>query len=161
VDRVRKILILLSAVAIPMVSYGMLTPAGSLCFASGGATYRLDQTTSSPDYRVRIDNSAPHPDLHVQLVDRPERADFVLADEFRTSESGACRSPAPVRTVAVDGSGQRVDVVVMLSPDIANPDFRVYVHSARHSHEDAAALLAALWKAAQRRQLADNVPGDQ
>ena len=123
--------------------------------AAGTATYRLAPTASSPDFRVRIERAAPHPDLRMQLVDSPELADFVIADDFSaTSESTACQTATPAKTVKVDAEARKPDVVVNLAADIANPDYRVYVHSVRHSSQDAAALLAVMWKAQQSRAVA-------
>jgi hypothetical protein len=42
-----------------------------------------------------------------------------------------------------------------LAPGDTLPDYRVYVHSVRFSHQDVAALLAALWKAQQALKLAE------
>ena len=153
-DRIRKSLILLAVIAVPAAAHSTFAPDDELCFASGSVTYRLSQKASSPDYRVKIDNAAPRPDLRMQLVDRPEIADFVLADDYgAASPSNACRSPAPVK---LDSETHAPDVTVSLAPGDTLPDYRVYVHSARFSHRDVAALLAALWKAQQSLQLAEH-----
>ena len=95
------------------------------------------------------------PDLRMQLVDRPEIADFVLADDFGAAAGSACRSPVPVKTIKVDSETRAPDVTVSLAPGDTVPDYRVYVHSVRYSHQDVAALLAALWKAQQALKLAE------
>ena len=157
-DRSHKILLALALLAVPAVgtaAHSFLAIPESLCFASGAATYRISPAATSPDYRVRIDNAAPRPDLRMQLVDRPEIADFVLADDFGASERGACRSSVPVRTVKVDTETDAPDVTVVLSTDATGSDYRIYVHSVRFSHQDAAGLLAAMWKATQQRKLAE------
>lgn len=153
-NRIGKTLVLLAVVIAPGAAYSTrATPPEGLCIASGSATYRLSPTAASPDYRVRIDNSAPHPDLRMQLVDSPEIADIVFVDDFAATGSSSCGS-LPAKTVKVDAKAAAPDIIVTLTPDAATPDYRVYVHSVRFSHEDAAALLAATWKAAQKRQLA-------
>ncbi len=133
-DRIRKSLILLAVVAVPAAAHSTFAPDDELCFASGAATYRLAPKAAAPDYRVKIDNSAPRPDLRMQLVDRPEIADFVLADDFG-AVGNACRSPAPVRTIKVDSETRTPDVTVSLAPGDTLPDYRVYVHSVRFSHQ--------------------------
>jgi hypothetical protein len=148
-DRLRKTLILVAVIAVPAAAHSTFAPADDLCFASGAATYRLSPRASSPDYRVRIDNAAPRPDLRMQLVDRPEIADFVLADDFGAAPGNACRSSVPVKTVKVDSDARAPDVTVSLAPGTAAPDYKIYVHSVRYSHQDVAALLAVLWKAQQ------------
>jgi hypothetical protein len=161
VDRTHKILVVLSLpfllVAATAAPSFFAAPA-SLCFTSGTATYQVSRTAAAPDYRIRIDNSTPRPDLRMQVVDRPEIADFVIADEFGAVERDACRSAIPLKTVKVDAGGAP-DVVIALSTDSAAADYRIYVYSMRYSHQDAAALLAAMWKAGERRRLAD--PADQ
>ena len=159
-DRLRKTLILLSVVAVPAAAQSTLvapvTPENP-CFTSGRATFRLSPDAIAPDYRVRIDPNAKRPDLRMQLVDRPEAADFVLVDDFGASESSACRSFAPPRTVKVDNGPHTADVTVILTADGGTADYKLYVHSVRFSHRDAAALLAAMWKATQPRELAARI----
>ena len=110
---------------------------------------------ASPDYRVKIDNAAERPDLRMTLVDRPEIADFVLADDFGAVPGNACKSAVPVKTVKVDGEARTPDVTVSFAPGDTMPDYRVYVHSVRFSNQDAAALLAVLWRAQQSLKLAE------
>jgi hypothetical protein len=155
----RKTLIALAAVAAPVAAYSMMAvPPKPLplsnCFASGASTYQLVTNARAPDYRIRIDSAAAHPDLRMQLVDRPEYADFVLVDDFSGVEPSTCKSSTPVRTVTVDGVATKPDVTVHLSADAKAADYRLYVRSARFSQQDAAALLAAMWKADQRHKLA-------
>ncbi|MDI1344971.1 MAG: hypothetical protein PSV22_12835, partial [Pseudolabrys sp.] len=61
------------------------TAATKPCFVAGDAGYQLSTNTSAA-HIVRIDNTAAHPDLRMQLVDDPAAADFVLVDD-----SGAWR----------------------------------------------------------------------
>jgi hypothetical protein len=154
-ERLRRSLILIAVIAVPAAAHSTFAPANDLCFASGSATYRLAPKAASPDYRVKIDNGAPQPDLRMVLVDRPEIADFVLADDFGTVPGNACKSAVPVRTVKVDSQAHAPDVTVSFAPGDTMPDYRVYVHSVRFSHQDAAALLAVLWKAQQSLKLAE------
>lgn len=129
-------------------------PKQPSCFASGASTYQIVANAPAPDYRVRIDSKAANPDLRMQLVDRAEHADFVLVDDFSDGEPSTCKSSTPIRTVTLDGSTSKPDVTVQLSADAKGADYRLYVHSVRFSQQDAAALLAAMWKADQRRQVA-------
>jgi hypothetical protein len=153
-DRLRKTLILLAVVAVPAAAHSTFAPQDDLCFASGATTFRLAHKSTAPDYRIRIDNTALRPDLRMQLVDRPEIADFVLADDYGSTPGNACKSPAPVKVVKLDRDVRADAIVVSLAPGEAHPDYRVYVHSVRYSHQDVAALLAALWKSQQSQKLA-------
>jgi hypothetical protein len=153
-ERIRKTLVLAAVIAVPAAAHGTFTSQDSLCFASGSATYRLSPTAVSPDYRVRIDNDTPRPDLRMRLVDRPEIADIVLADDTSGAPSTACRSAVRIKTIRIDAEARKPDVTVALSTEVDQPDYKVYVHSMRFSHQDAAAFLAAMWKATQTRELA-------
>lgn len=158
VNSMRKALFLLAAaLAVPAAAYAMKAapaPKQPLCFASGASTYQIVANAAAPDYRIRIDAEAIRPDLRMQLVDRAENADFVLVDDFSGSAPGSCKSATPIRTVSLDPAAGLPDVTVQLSADAKGADYRLYVHSARFSQQDAAALLAAMWKADQRRQMA-------
>ncbi len=152
VNSVRKVLILAAALAVPAAAYAMkAAPKQPLCFASGASTYQIVASATAPDYRIRIDADALRPDLRMQLVDRAENADFVLVDDFSGNEPSTCKSSTPIRTVTLDAAAGTPDVTVQLSADAKGADYRLYVHSARFSQQDAAALLAAMWKANQRQ----------
>ena len=152
-NRIQKTLVLIAAIAIPAVAHSTFAPAPeNLCFASGATTYQIARNAASPDFRIKIVDGASRPDLRMQLVDRAEIADFVLVDDFSGKESASCRSSTPIQTVTLDADTARPDVTVNLSADAAAPDYKIYVHSARYSQQDAAALLAAMWKASQRRE---------
>jgi hypothetical protein len=155
--RIRTAFILAAAVAAPAAAYTMLAEAPkepallSNCFAAGASAFQIIAKAAAPDYRIRIDSAAAHPDLRIQLVDRAEHADFVLVDDADDAP-GTCKS---ARTVTHDETAGRPDVTVQLSADAKSADYRLYVRSARFSQQDAAALLAAMWKADQRhKQLA-------
>jgi hypothetical protein len=154
VNSMRKVFILAAALAVPAAAYAMKTaptPKQPLCFASGASTYQLVAGAPAPDYRIRIDADAIGPDLRIQLVDRAENADFVLVDDFSGNEPSTCKSSTPIRTVTLDAAAGTPDVTVQLSADAKGADYRLYVHSARFSQQEAAALLAAMWQANQRQ----------
>ena len=48
--------------------------------------------------------------------------------------------------MTLDTGTAKPDVTVNLSADASDPDYEIYVHSVRYSQQDAAALLAAMWK---------------
>ncbi len=157
-NRLQKSVVLIAAIAIPAAAHSTFAPtADGLCFASGSTTYRIARDASSPDFRIRIaaDTAGPglRPDLRMQLVDRAEIADFVLVDDFSGREAAPCRSSTPIRTVTLDADAARPDVTVDLSAGADAPDYKIYVHSVRFSQHDAAALLAAMWKTGQRREV--------
>jgi hypothetical protein len=151
-NRLHEVLILTAALAVPAAIHAMnAAPKQPHCFATGASTYQIVANAPTPDYRIRVDSQAAHPDLRMQLVDRAEHADFVLVDDFSDGEPRTCKSSTPIRTVTLDGATGEPDVTVYLSAGAQGADYRIYVHSARFSQQDAAALLAAMWKADQRQ----------
>ena len=156
-NRIQKSLLLIAGLAIPAAAHSAFTPKDIACFASGAATYQIAPTATAPDFRIRIDTGAVSPDLRMRLVDRPEIADFVLVDDFSAGQPSSCRSATRIQTVKLDAETPSPDVTVDLSGGPGRPDYTLYVHSVRFSQQDAAALLAAIWKAGQRRELAARV----
>jgi hypothetical protein len=153
VSRIKQIVALLAVVALPAAAaHSMFAAPAGFCFASGSTTFRLAPSAAAPDYRVVVERDALGADLRMQAVDRAEMADIVLVDDLGTTGGSACRAAGAVRTVKLEDSGP-ADVVVNLTSQ-PGADFKVYVHSLRFSQRDAAALLAAMWKAEQRRKLA-------
>jgi hypothetical protein len=158
VNRIQKTLILVAAVALPAAAHSTFAPTReTLCFASGATTYQIARNTAAPDFRIRIADGSAKPDLRMRLVDSAELADFVLVDDFSAREQAPCRSSTPIRTVALDADTAKPDVTVTLSADAAVSDYKIYVHSVRFSQQDAAALLAAMWKTDQRREATGSI----
>jgi hypothetical protein len=143
-DRLRKTVALLCIAAIPALAAPLLNSSPDLCFTAGSVTYRLSSDARSPDYRVAIDNDALHPDLRVRLVDRVETADFALTDDAGAMTGNACNAAGTVKTIRVVAAGTPSDLIIAVSrpPRSDDADFALYVHSARVSHFDAAALFA-------------------
>ena len=157
-NRIQKTLILVAAVALPAATHSTFAPTReALCFASGATTYQIARNAAAPDFRIKIADTSAKPDLRMRLVDSAEKADFVLVDDFSAREQAPCRSSTPIRTVALDADTAKPDVTVTLSADTAFPDYKIYVHSVRFSQQDAAALLAAMWKTDQRREATGSI----
>ena len=143
--------LLVLIVAVPAAAGSFFSSSGgdAPCFRAGNTGYRL--SSSGTDLIVRIDNKAAHPDLRMQAVDDPAEADFVLVDD---GEAGnVCAGAASIRSVRHDGTA-KPDLTVALSRQNAtenatagNADtYKIYVHSARFSAEDAATVFAAMWR---------------
>jgi hypothetical protein len=140
-DRLRKTAVLILAAGAVTGASNYLNTAPDLCFAAGSVTWRLS-AAAAPDFRVAIDNNAPRPDLRIGLVDRVERADFALTDDAGMLAGNACKPAGLLKTVRIVGPGQPADVTIAVAPRAPEADFTLYVHSARVSHFDAAALFA-------------------
>jgi hypothetical protein len=142
-------------IAVPAAAHSYFIASAKPCFTAGRDTYQIVQNTLSPDYRIKIGAEPAQSDLRVVVVDLPEQADFAIVDDVNAAAGDACKAAGPVRTIRVDANYAKPDVSVALTRDSEAPDYRIYVHSARYSHHDAAALVAAMWKTTQTRNLAE------
>lgn len=111
------------------------------CFVAGNIGYRLAAGDSAA-HVVRIDNAAPNPSLRLQQVDNPASADFVLVDEGDIA--GACANVSIIETIRIDATAAKPDLTVALSREPAA--YKIYLHSATYSEQDAAALAAVIWQ---------------
>jgi len=153
----QKILLLLIVAAIPAAAVYYLagrlstdapTKATTLaaatpqrCFTAGLVTYQMAAPgMAAPDFRVKIGDD--HPGLRIALVDRVDDADFALVDDVATV--GACTSAGRIKTVQVVGEASAADVTVSVSSEGTGAGLKLFVYSARFSHDDAAALFAAM-----------------
>jgi hypothetical protein len=143
-NRVRNSLILLLVAGIPAAAPRFFAAAPELCFTAGPVTYEFAPGAPAPDYRVRIDNSAARPDFRIGLVDDAELADFSLVDDIAGANSNACPSAGLRKTVRLVPAGQAADVTISVSRAADAADFKLFVYSARVTHQDAAALFALM-----------------
>jgi hypothetical protein len=154
----RTTFVLLCVAGTAAAAAPFLTAAPDLCFTAGSVTYRLSANAPSPDYRVAIDNQASHPDLRVRLVDRVEAADFALTDDAGTMTGNACTAAGSVKIIRIVPAGTLADITIAVSPQRNESDFALYVHSARVSHFDAAALFALVRQAPGSGRDLDGAP---
>ncbi|HZO48279.1 MAG TPA: hypothetical protein VFB68_20455 [Xanthobacteraceae bacterium] len=148
-NKLRNTVLLLGVAGIAAAAAPFLTVSPDLCFTAGSVTYQLSANAPFPDYRVAIDNQAAHPDLRVRLVNRVDAADFALTDDAGTMVGNGCKAAGPVRTIGIVPAGAASDLTIAVSSQSHgdDPDFTLYVHSARVSHFDAAALFALVRQA--------------
>jgi hypothetical protein len=142
---------------IPKNTTSLAKTVAPLCFTAGSVTYELSQTASAPDFRVRFDDSTATPDLRLGLSDSVAAADFTLVDDVVGFDGNACRAAGAPKTVKIVGDSAS-DVVIRLTRDLATADFKLFVHSARFNHRDAAALFAAMLRNQQLDRLDETVP---
>ena len=109
---------------------------------------------TAADYRVSFEAGTVKPDVRIALVDRAETADFVLVDDVHAPAGHACKGATQLRTVAIAPAGRSSDLSIGLVAQDAAADYKLYVHSARFSPQDAAALFAVISKGRTRRDLA-------
>jgi len=140
-DLARKLVVLLLAVGPPAAAHTYFAAPQIPCFSTGTAAYRVSSTLAA-DYRVRVDSHIQRADLRVQMVDTPDKADFVLIDDVNGGSGSVC-GPL-VKTIALATGARPADMTVGLAPDAASADYKLYVRSARFSQSDAAALFAVI-----------------
>ena len=154
--RLQKTLLLLTVAAIPAAALcylaGLPRPdapveaaaraaASQPCFTAGPVTYRMAAPgMAAPDFRVKISDADP--ELRIALVDRVDDADFALVDDG--DAAGACMSAGRIKTVQLVGEASAADVTVSLSREGTGTELKLFVYSARFSHDAAAALFAAM-----------------
>jgi hypothetical protein len=151
-DHLQKILILFLVAGIPAAAPPYSASSPDLCLAAGALTYRVSPGATAADLRVKIEPRAAHPDLlpelrpdlRIQLVDSVESADFAIVDDVSAARESACLTTGPIKTVSVVADAGPADITISLSRDAADADLRIFVHSVRFGHRDAAALFAAM-----------------
>ena len=137
------------ASAIPLLAVGVLaggqfTSASQPCIAIGHSSVQLATAPWQSPQHVSFTDDASRATVRVQLVDRPELADFAIADDVDASDDAAptrqgCPVTAATRYVTIASHDKASEPVIYLS---AQPgDYRLYVNSAKVSVREAAALL--------------------
>jgi len=148
-SRIAILLALVVAVPATAASSSFFTTPPQPCFMAGAAGYRLTGAAAA-NYIVRVGESAAKPDLRLQIVEDPARADFVLLDDGDSADT--CRDAGEIRSIRVDDAAAKPDVTVALSSQPAADDYKIYVRSAHFTERDAAALFAVIWKNARGRE---------
>ncbi|CAM5510738.1 putative protein OS=Afipia felis OX=1035 GN=NCTC12722_00156 PE=4 SV=1 [Afipia felis] len=137
------------ASAIPLLAVGILaggqfTSASQPCIPLGRSSVQLASAPWQPQQHVSFTDDASRATVRVQIVDRPELADFTVADDVDASDDAAptrkgCPITAATRYVAIASHEKASEPIIYLSDQPG--DYRLYVNSAKISVRDAAALL--------------------
>ncbi|HEY4856472.1 MAG TPA: hypothetical protein VIH98_07315 [Xanthobacteraceae bacterium] len=143
-DHLQKFLILLLVAGIPAAAPPFTASAPRLCFTAGAMTYQVAPGLSAADLRVKIVAPLANPDLRIQLITDVQSADFAVVDDFGTGDENACASAGAIKRVRVVADAQPSDITIAISSEPSAGDLKLYVHSARFGHRDAAALFAAV-----------------
>ena len=140
------------AVAVPAAAIAALsffTSPPKPCFVAGTHAYRIAGAENA-NVTVRVDKTAAHPNLRMQLVNDPAAANFVLVDDG--DSTAACRSIGAVKNIRLDADAAKPDLTVALSDKSA--PYKIYVRSAHYTPQDAAALFAVMRQDARAPKLA-------
>ncbi len=143
-DHLQKVLILLLVAGIPAAAPPFTASAPPLCFTAGAITYQVAPGLVAADLRVKIVAPLANPDLRIQVIPDVQNADFAVVDDFGAGDGNACASAGAIKRVRVVADTQPSDITIALSNEPSAGDLKLYVHSARFGHRDAAALFAAV-----------------
>ena len=145
--------ILAPVAAVAALSFFTSTPKP--CFVAGTHAYRIADSGDAA-VTVRVDNSAQHPDMRMQLVNDPAIADFVLVDD--SDGPAACRGIGTIKSIRLDPSaakadnGEKPDLTVALSHRPA--PYKIFVRSSHYTPQAAAALFAVMQRDAGGMEVA-------
>ena len=158
VNRIQKTLILVAAVALPAAAHSTFAPTReTLCFASGATTYQIARNAAAPDFRIKIADASAKPDLRMRLVDSAENGRFRAGRRLQRRGAGAL----PLLDADPHRGARRRHRKARRHGHAFGrrrlSDYKIYVHSVRFSQQDAAALLAAMWKTDQRREATGSI----
>ncbi len=151
--RRRLVSLLAWAVVTPIAAVAALsffTSSSAMpCFIAGAHAYRIDDSRHAA-VTVRVDESAQHPDMRMQIVDNPATADFVLVDD--SNGATACRGIGAIKTIRLDAGAASPDLTVALSHEPA--PYKIFVRSSHYTPQDAAALFAVMRRDSHGMELA-------
>lgn len=110
------------------------------CIALGDASVQIAPTPWKAQFHVSFTNNPADATVRVQIVDRPEDAEFTVVDDAADTDANACPVNASTRYIGIATAAAALDPVIYLSRD-GNADYRIYVQSKTFSEREAAALL--------------------
>jgi hypothetical protein len=130
--------------AVSILAGGQFTSASQPCISLGHSSVQLASAPWQPQQHVSFTDDASRATVRVQIVDRPELADFTVADDVDASDDAAptrkgCPITAATRYVTIANHEKASEPIIHLSDQPG--DYRLYVNSAKVSIRDAAALL--------------------
>ena len=140
-----RVKILASAVPLLLagvVAGGELVPGTRPCIALGRASMQIATAPWQNPLRVSFTDDPETATVRVQIVDRPELADFTVIDDMRTADADeSCTVNPETSFVSItDHSISGSEPVIYLSEQ-AGADYRIFVQSRTFSARDAAALV--------------------
>lgn len=130
--------------AVSILAGGQFTSASQPCISLGHSSVQLASAPWQPQQHVSFTDDASRATVRVQIIDRPELADFTVADDVDASDDAAptrkgCPITAATRYVTIANHEKASEPIIYLSDQPG--DYRLYVNSAKVSIRDAAALL--------------------
>ncbi len=134
----------LLASIVPLILAGIfaresLAPPPQPCIMVGDTALRIASAPWQPQSRVSFTDNPADATVRVQIVDRPESADFTVVDDSGEAEPDGCASDAATRYIGIAKAASALQPVIYLSREPG--DFRIFVQSKTFSEQAAAALV--------------------
>jgi hypothetical protein len=115
-------------------------PAAQPCIPAGLAVFQMTSTPWRAQRRVAFTDNPAQATVRVQIVDRPELADFAVADDARALEADGCGMSDAMRLISITSAANADEPVIYLSRE-DDADYRIYVASRSFTAREAAALI--------------------
>lgn len=129
---------------LPFVLAGGMAPAwlsgGQPCISAGLTTVQMAWLPWRADLHVAFTEQPELATVRVQLVEQPDLADFVVADDVTGIEDSSCSMTGEGRSVAIVARAASGEPTIYLSSE-PNADYRIFVHSGSFTPQQAAALI--------------------
>ena len=130
---------------LPLILAGLFvqgepTSTNRPCIALGDASVQIAPTPWQAQFHVSFTNNPADATVRVQIVDRPEDAEFTVVDDAANTDANACPVNASTPYIGIATAAVALGPVIYLSRD-GNADYRIYVQSKTFSEREAAALL--------------------
>jgi hypothetical protein len=121
----------------------------STCNQRNVYAYHFSNSAPLPDYKVKISSKIVLPDLKIQIVDDPKKANLILIDDFNEADMQICKQSTPLNAKVIHFSSSVVlpDITIELTKSSFDVDYKIFVASERMTVEEAAVLYAVVWKA--------------
>ena len=123
-----------------LIAGGEFAPGVQPCISLSGATLQIATAPWQPQSHVSFTDDRAASTVRVQIVDRPELADFAVIDDIDTSDAQSCSAGDTIKFVSVAPHASADEPVIYLSRD-GGADYRIFVQSRAFNLQDTAALI--------------------
>lgn len=148
-------LILISSLLVSnCASAAFLASGEDDCLFNDAYAFHFSETALMPDYTVNIVRSAINPDIRLEIINDPLKADLIFLDSYKKPNIKVCKgnSLAPgVKTIKLMKNASFPDITVLISETPLISDYKIYIQSSIFSNFEAVALFAVIWKTNRHR----------
>ena len=123
-----------------LIAGGELAPGVQPCISLSGTILQIATAPWQQQSHVSFTDDRAAATVRVQIVERPELADFSVIDDIDTADAQSCSAGDAIKFVSVAPHASAEEPVIYLSQD-GGADYRIFVQSRAFSIQDAAALI--------------------